>query len=177
METPGFGWTSDMPSVSKESRVIIDPLGGRTLQVNDIVEGIPGDLAIQYCKDHNIEYNMTSLEFSERINIVLDYYFDSIPPAIKEPGSLFLSRDSENLSAELSELRLLGTSNGRSLKWDIMHIKPNTSFRLHAHPNIEIIYVLDGAIYEYRYQVSVQLLLLLYFSNRTSNSHFRLLYK
>ena len=32
-----------------------------------------------------------------------------------------------------------------------MYIQPNLSFSLHAHPNCEAIYVLKGAIYEYRY--------------------------
>lgn len=43
-----------------------------------------------------------------------------------------------------------GISNQRPLRWDIMHIPSHLSFNLHAHPNIEIIWVIAGTIHEYR---------------------------
>jgi len=54
---------------------------------------------------------------------------------------------------DLKEFFDTGLSNNRRLRWDIMYIAPNTSFKLHAHPNIELIYVIDGAIHEHRLQV------------------------
>jgi hypothetical protein len=45
-----------------------------------------------------------------------------------------------------------GKSHGRQLRFDLMSILPNLSFSLHAHPNVEAIYVVKGAIHEYRYQ-------------------------
>lgn len=45
-----------------------------------------------------------------------------------------------------------GTSCGRSMRFDVMRISPNTSFKLHAHPNLEIIFVVKGAMHEYRFQ-------------------------
>ena len=51
---------------------------------------------------------------------------------------------------ELTSLYSTGTSNGKKLKVCMMRIAPNTAFKLHAHPNIEIIYCLKGCIREYR---------------------------
>lgn len=51
---------------------------------------------------------------------------------------------------ELREFRETGKSNGRSMKWHLMKIEPNTSFKLHAHPNIELIYVIRGTMNEIR---------------------------
>jgi hypothetical protein len=44
-----------------------------------------------------------------------------------------------------------GQSRGRKLRFDVMHIMANLSFSLHAHPNVEAIYVIKGAIHEFRY--------------------------
>ena len=44
-------------------------------------------------------------------------------------------------------------SNGRVLKWNIMSIAPNVQFQLHAHPNLELIWVVSGAMHEYRLSV------------------------
>ena len=35
---------------------------------------------------------------------------------------------------------------------DIMTIQPNCAFRLHAHPNIEMIYVIAGSMHEFRFR-------------------------
>ena len=51
---------------------------------------------------------------------------------------------------ELTNLYSSGTSNGKKLKVCMMRIAPNTAFKLHAHPNIEVIYCLKGCIREYR---------------------------
>ena len=58
-----------------------------------------------------------------------------------------------NCTDDLNEFLTTGKSNDRHLFWEIMKIAPNTSFSLHAHPNIEMIYVIEGAIYEYRKNV------------------------
>ena len=44
-------------------------------------------------------------------------------------------------------------SNGRVLKWNIMSIAPDVRFQLHAHPNLELIWVVSGAMHEYRLSV------------------------
>lgn len=63
-----------------------------------------------------------------------------------------------SLQAEVSEsdyrelMSTNGTSCGQRMRFDVMSISPNTSFKLHAHPNVECIVVLKGAMHEYRYQ-------------------------
>jgi hypothetical protein len=54
--------------------------------------------------------------------------------------------------AEYMELVDTGKSCGLPLKFTIMNISKSTQFRLHAHPNIELIYVKTGTIYEWRYK-------------------------
>lgn len=55
-----------------------------------------------------------------------------------------------SLRADLDEFTSTGRSNGRAMKWHLMRIAPNTSFKLHAHPNIELIYVIRGTMHEIR---------------------------
>ena len=50
----------------------------------------------------------------------------------------------------MDEFLSTGLSGNRFLRWDVMKIAPNTSFSLHAHPNIELIYVISGTIFEIR---------------------------
>lgn len=59
-----------------------------------------------------------------------------------------------SLRNELDEFLDTGRSNGRPLKWELMIIAPQTVFSLHAHPNVECIFVAKGAFYEYRREVS-----------------------
>jgi len=53
-------------------------------------------------------------------------------------------------SSDMTNVYSTGTSNGKKLKVCMMRISPNTAFKLHAHPNIEVIYCLKGCIREYR---------------------------
>ena len=61
------------------------------------------------------------------------------------------------LKAQVSDAdyrELMGTNglNGTScMRFDVMMISPNTSFQVHAHPNLECIMVLQGCIHEYRF--------------------------
>jgi hypothetical protein len=41
-------------------------------------------------------------------------------------------------------------SNNRQMEWSLMLCPPGVQFQLHAHPNIELIYCLRGALYEVR---------------------------
>jgi len=52
---------------------------------------------------------------------------------------------SELLNAAISNE---GKSCGRTLLWSILVIQPHKAFQLHAHPNIEINYVLSGNLYQ-----------------------------
>jgi hypothetical protein len=52
--------------------------------------------------------------------------------------------------AEWEEFLNGGLSNGRAMRWDLMTIAPKQSFPLHAHANIEAIYVAKGTLLELR---------------------------
>ncbi|GAX20333.1 hypothetical protein FisN_9Hh042 [Fistulifera solaris] len=61
------------------------------------------------------------------------------------------TRDKKNeTSDELIELLTTGKSNQRQLQWTLMDCAPGCQFRLHAHPNIELVYCLEGALHEIR---------------------------
>jgi hypothetical protein len=77
---------------------------------------------------------------------------DIFASKIKNALNLFFSNRSED---EFHEFELNSTSNSRNLQWNIMHIPPNSSFKLHAHPNFELIYCIQGSIHEMRYIVSI----------------------
>eukprot|EP00951_Prasinocladus_malaysianus_P037006 scaffold394223_cov32-Prasinocladus_malaysianus.AAC.1 len=51
---------------------------------------------------------------------------------------------------QLDEFYATAHSHGRAMSWVIMTIQPNQSFPLHAHPNIEAIYVAKGTLHELR---------------------------
>ncbi|GAX26775.1 hypothetical protein FisN_9Lh042 [Fistulifera solaris] len=51
---------------------------------------------------------------------------------------------------ELIELLTTGKSNQRPLQWALMDCMPGCQFRLHAHPNIELVYCMEGALHEIR---------------------------
>lgn len=133
---PGFGWAT-----SKRRLVTLDE-NGRFVTESDMTEGFPSSFPCnfvrEFCAKKSIEFPFTNEEFSATIKDVLTSYLSS-----------------HNLLEEYDEFCKTGKSNNRAMKWDIMTITPNTSFKLHAHPNIEIIYVIQGAIHEYRYEVQL----------------------
>ncbi len=47
-------------------------------------------------------------------------------------------------------LRNGGTCGGRRLYWAVMELPPGRSFPLHAHPTLEVIHVIRGALHERR---------------------------
>eukprot|EP00457_Paulinella_chromatophora_P015700 gb/GEZN01016362.1/.p1 GENE.gb/GEZN01016362.1/~~gb/GEZN01016362.1/.p1 ORF type:complete len:261 (-),score=20.21 gb/GEZN01016362.1/:34-816(-) len=55
-----------------------------------------------------------------------------------------------NKSAELEEYLSTGRSNGRPLLMQLMVLPPNTWFKMHAHPNIEMMFLLAGKMSELR---------------------------
>jgi hypothetical protein len=131
---PGHGWASSQKKlVTLEDKKVF-------ITDNDIQDGFPssavGDFARDFCVKRNLEFPFTNATFNSTVSQVLSSYLSSI-----------------NKIDEYSEFCSTGRSNDRQMKWDIMTISANTSFKLHAHPNIEIIYVMHGAIHELRYEV------------------------
>lgn len=51
---------------------------------------------------------------------------------------------------DLIDLLITGKSNQRPLQWTLMNCAPGCQFRLHAHPNIEVVYCIEGALHEIR---------------------------
>lgn len=51
---------------------------------------------------------------------------------------------------DLQDLMKTSTSSGRQLQWSVMDIPPALQFKLHAHPNIELVYCAKGALHEIR---------------------------
>jgi len=51
---------------------------------------------------------------------------------------------------DLKEFMKTSKSCGRQLQWTVMNCAPATQFKLHAHPNIELIYCARGALHEIR---------------------------
>lgn len=53
-------------------------------------------------------------------------------------------------SSELSELLSTSVSNGKELQWAVMECQAGCQFRLHAHPNLELVYCVTGSLFEIR---------------------------
>ena len=60
------------------------------------------------------------------------------------------SKASSHHHYDLLEFLSEGKSNGRNLRWALMKCPPGCQFRLHAHPNIELVYCLQGELHEVR---------------------------
>jgi hypothetical protein len=134
LSEPGFGWAT------RKMRLVTLDENGRFVTESDVNEGFPSSFPFNFvrafCAKNAIDFRVTNEEFSTTVREVLTTYLSS-----------------NHKLEEYDEFFKTGKSNGRTMKWDIMTISPNTSFKLHAHPNIEIIYVIQGAIHEYRYEV------------------------
>jgi hypothetical protein len=56
----------------------------------------------------------------------------------------------ENSNDDLAEFLRTSLSSGRQLHWSVMDCAPGTQFNMHAHPNIEVVYCIRGALHEIR---------------------------
>ena len=117
---PGFGWAKEKGNVSLEQ------LGDVTINDGKLSFDVKALL-----KDHFSAY--PDLDLSEALQQMERHYEEHADEQTKH----------EIVSSG-------GMSNGRQLTWNIMVIDANMRFRLHAHPNIELIYVVEGAMHEYR---------------------------
>jgi hypothetical protein len=132
LSEPGFGWAIR----TKEERVIIEE--GRVLSLSDVQQGFPLDYPGEFVQEKVIKYG-------------IDHHFPNFHLDINDVFYRYFA--SRNILNEYEEFLATGKSNGREMKWDMMLVQPNTSFRLHAHPNIELIYVIQGAMHEFRFKV------------------------
>jgi len=130
MDTPGFGWAN--PQKSAEKVVITH---GKGFEVGDMDSGYAGQLVQKFTSENGLRFAFTVEEFNARLKLSVEKYFDGI-----------------GKREELTELLTKGTSNGRALKWEMMSIAPNCAFKLHAHPNVEMIHVVWGKLHEFRFR-------------------------
>jgi hypothetical protein len=56
----------------------------------------------------------------------------------------------ETSNDDLAEFLHTSFSSGRQLHWAVMDCAPGTHFNMHAHPNIEVVYCIRGALHEIR---------------------------
>jgi hypothetical protein len=56
----------------------------------------------------------------------------------------------KNSNDDLTEFLHTSLSSGRQLHWSVMDCAPGTQFNMHAHPNIEVVYCIRGALHEIR---------------------------
>ena len=87
------------------------------------------------------------------INEILGTCFDCKSIETKIKNCLIIELGTEMAKEVIDEMFAAGTSNNRKLKYDLMKILPKTAFKMHAHPNIEIIYIISGVLHEFRLQV------------------------
>lgn len=123
--TPGFGWANNSKAVNLHPNTI--KLSSST--DFDLFTGLLNELPTEFIVD------LTKL--SSILQDSLRTYFGN----------------SEHHN-DYEEFLLTGKSGGRVLRWNLMDIKANSSFQLHAHPNIELILVLSGVMNEYRLKVN-----------------------
>ncbi len=134
----GFGWTNQSKNhlITSSTRVsfLIDP---QIIHFNHFYEEFPNKSFHDYLFEQFTIFPFHDYhKFQQVIQHFLQQYF-----TVEKPQ--FISHYNDFLHHE-------GRSNERQLRWDIMYIPANLSFNLHAHPNIEIIWVLSGTIHEYR---------------------------
>lgn len=166
LSKPGFGWTSN----SKSHKVV---LYDKTVFVDDSYDvkykcesNHSEDGKFNYNNNSNNDNNSNSGDNDNLSNILLSHIpAEFMNHELKSIGyhidpnlfTLALKQSVETyfycntmLSDDLNEFYRTRRSNDRMLRWNIMDISPNTSFKLHAHQNIEVIYVIKGTMHELR---------------------------
>ncbi len=161
---PGFGWAldglNDKNKIILENKVVVNDLTPLVM-ANDsnnattqpqfsqhFVTWFPFSIGsyLAYPCSHSIQriYNCDCF-INERINLAKELKTNTHDDLL----------NCTKTTDDFDEFVTFGKSNNRDMIWTIMRISPNVSFKLHAHPNIEIIYPLYGSIYEYRRQVVI----------------------
>ena len=75
----------------------------------------------------------------------LTEWWTTVQNTMKDP-----QRTAPHFQKELNEFIETGRSNGRPMQYARMRIDAGKSFTLHAHPNMEIDFVMEGTMYERR---------------------------
>ncbi len=123
LSIPGFGWSNSAVYKSVE------------IYNGEGIDPAPSAEMVSFVNEILQKYNENEFKIINR-----EEFIDSM----KQKMAKYFA------PSELASLYSTGTSNGKKLKVCMMRIAPNTAFKLHAHPNIEVIYCLKGCIREYR---------------------------
>ena len=82
----------------------------------------------------------------------LQTFINSVDPSIDFSPENFKRKFKEQCNEEFAEafkeVQTTATSCGRPIYWIILVIEPNKAFKFHAHPNIEVDYVLKGKLFQ-----------------------------
>jgi len=130
----GAGPQHALPTPTNSNRPAVITFKGEEVPCGRLPEDFPGAYPAEFLKDSLQIDAGDPAEFAKSWRTAVSHLFKA-----KATGE-----------AELEEFMAGGLSNGRSLKWVIMDILPNRNFPLHAHPNIESIYVARGTLHEMR---------------------------
>jgi hypothetical protein len=139
---PGFGWANLVKSFES---IDIIPTGFNSSNTPDFSSDMPIEFLLAYLKSTQMlpaSFDRASFirELSSTIRTSVESYF--------------MNRDGGMYIDQYHEFMATSRSNDKILSWELMIVKPDKVFSMHAHPNIEFIFVASGSFYEYRYEVS-----------------------
>lgn len=165
--------TRTLPTRAKKGEVVVHDCGPLD-EVGDPSEWPSGDIWINACQEFagvpledSAPYWQTSAryalisKFGSQLPNMIDQetkrlqFSESEVELVRKRWSELLTtpsgrKDDDGKRGELSELVSTSRSNKRKLQWSLMDCGPGCQFRLHAHPNIELIYCVRGALHEVR---------------------------
>jgi len=81
-------------------------------------------------------------------------------------SKLWLKKLKQLKKKDYNILNRTNKSNGIKMQYNIISIKKNTSFQLHIHPTIELIYIIKGVLYEDRFNKIISKKKIQYIKNK-----------
>ncbi len=128
---------------NKKEKVVLKELGPLdAFQLEQIEEWPAEEILVAALKDGT---STAHLQQGARNALLQKYGYESWDSLVSRTR-----RQQNEASDELIELLTTGKSNQRPLQWTLMDCAPGCQFRLHAHPNIELVYCMEGALHEIR---------------------------
>ena len=125
---------------------------GYLTQPTRIHEASSSSLEDPFVVVENNQKKVRTLQFSERdLQPIADLWNEQCALATTSKGKDDDTNDDTNDDDDLRQfLRTGGRSNDRPLQWSVLDCGPACQFQLHAHPNLEVIYCMTGALHEIR---------------------------
>lgn len=139
-----------------EEKVILKELGPQdgSRLAKEIEEGEwPPYEILQVCFPDNAASKL-ALQQGARDALLEKYGYETWDSLVLESNQQHEEKEYPLLYNDLMELLRTGKSNQRPLQWTLMDCSPGCQFRLHAHPNMELVYCIKGALHEIRMEGS-----------------------